>query len=97
MRLFELLSESLHDVLDILKNDAEQLANGEREHIGIIELTDDWEEEIPRLAHRFEKEMRSTYNSFIDPHGDDEIAWITAHYNLTMEFLIKHGLARKIG
>ena len=91
-----MLSESLHDALGMLRNDAEQLADGERDYIGVIELKDDWEEETARLAHRYEKEVKGLFNSFSDPHGDDEVAWIDAHFKLTMDFLIKHGLARQV-
>jgi hypothetical protein len=94
MRLIEVINESLHDVLEILRSDAEQLARGDREHIGVIELKEDWEEEIPRLAHRYEKEIQRVYNSFNDPYGDDESEWTDAHYRVTMNFLIRHKLAK---
>lgn len=91
MRLVELITETLHDVLVILKGDAEQL-----EQLDRIELKEDWEEEIPRLAHRYEKEIRRVYNSFDDPYEADEHEWFEAHMNTTEEFLIKHKLARKV-
>ncbi len=86
----------LYQTLDILKSDAEQLAQGLRDYIGVIKLEPDWEEQIPRLIHRYEKEIKSIYNSFMDPHGEDEVAWVDAHYGVTMNFLIKHGLATEI-
>lgn len=94
MRLHVLI-EDLHHALDILKSDAAQLAAGDRDNVGVIELVPDWEEELPKLIHRYEKEIRSAYNSFEDPDDKDEREWIKAHYNVTMEFLVKHGLAKR--
>ena len=90
MRLVDLF-ETLHDVVFILKDDAEQLERLER-----IELKEDWEEEIPRLAHRYEKEIRRVSNQFSDPEGEDYRDWMDAHLEVTKDFLVKHGLARQL-
>ena len=79
---------TLHDVLVILKSDAGQL-----EELGLIELSEDWEQEVSRLAHRYEKEILRVYNSFSNPETSDEHDWIEAHMHATQEFLIRHGLA----
>lgn len=90
MRLIELF-ESLHDIVHILKDDAEQLEQLER-----VALKEDWEDEIPRLAHRYEKEIRRIHNSFSDPDGEDYRDWMDAHLEMTMNFLVKHGLAKQL-
>jgi hypothetical protein len=88
MRIVDLISESLHDVIAILKSDARQL-----EDVGTISLKEDWEDDLPRLAHRYDKEVRRVRNSFGDPEGADERDWIDAHMEATRLFLVTHGLA----
>lgn len=85
----------LHHEIEMLKSDAKQLAQGMWDHIGVIELEPDWEEQIPRLIHRYEKKITRAYNSFPDP-DKDEAGWNSVHYRVTMEFLILHGLAKKV-
>ena len=88
-------TESLHHTLDALVEDAKSLARGERDNVGVIELNPDWENNIGKILHRYQKEIRRVAVSFSDPHGEDEAEWIKAHYRTTMEFLITHGLATK--
>jgi predicted KAP-like P-loop ATPase len=95
VKLLNLITEDLHHVLNMMKNDANLLAQGDLSHVGQITLIPDWEERLPRIIHRYEKEIRRVYNSFNDPEGADEGAWIDAHLHATMEFLIKHGLAER--
>ena len=89
MRLID-LAEDLHMALEILKSDAQQLAGGERPDIGVVELEPNWEEQIPRLIHRYEKRIDEIFNSYNDPHGEDELNWIKAHFDATKDFLITH-------
>ena len=91
MRLSDLF-ETLHDVVHILKDDAEQL-----EHMAKIELKEDWEEEIPRLAHRYEKEIGHLHNSRTREYeGEQYRDWLETHLNITLDFLVKHGLAKQL-
>lgn len=96
MRLQDLIVENLHQALELLKMDAISLASGERAYIGVIELKQEWEDELPKLIHRYEKEIQGAYNSFKDPDHKDEAEWIKAHYQVTMKFLITHGLAKQV-
>lgn len=94
MRLVQM--SDLYRTLDILKDDAAQLVSGSRDDIGTIELVEDWENQVPRLIHRYDKLITKVYNSFRDPEGEDEIKWIDAHFHMTKDFLIRHGLAKEI-
>lgn len=82
MRLNELMNESLHDVLQQFKQDAELLEKGMASDIGIVELAPDWEDDLPRLIHRFIPDLKkaNTMNKQIQ-----------ATYN----FLLQHRLATK--
>lgn len=71
MRLAELITESLHDVLLQFKHDAQMLADGLVPEVGEVELAPEWEEELPRLIHRFStkgdvtQHLRDTYDFLI--------------------------------
>jgi len=80
MRLAELITESLHDVLLQFKQDAQLLADGLALDIGVVELAPDWEDELPRLIHRFTPKA-STMNEQL---------------KATHDFLLQHKLATRV-
>ena len=68
MRLAELTNENLHDVLLQFKHDAQMLADGLAPDVGVVELAPEWEEELPRVIHRFStsgnvnRQLQDTYD-----------------------------------
>jgi len=90
MRLREVLNEDLHQTLDQLKIDAAGL-----EQSGVIELVPDWEDNLPKLLHRYEAEKVKIWNSFSDPDYKDEDEFLETLLTTTVNFLITHGLATK--
>ena len=82
MRLNELITESLHDVLLQLKQDAALLASGMANDIGEIELAPEWEDDVPRLVHRFVPELKKAKN-------------MSEQLKATYKFLLRHKLATK--
>ncbi len=101
MRLNEVLRMdaehfTARDALEILQGDAKDLASGFRKYIGEIELADDFDEQLLRVAARFQKDLEQEYSTFDNPEGSDEESWVDARHELSMKFLVRHGLARRI-
>lgn len=82
MRLEELVTESLHDVLVQFKQDAQLLADGMATNIGVVELAPEWEEDLPRLIHRFAPLLNKARN-------------MSDQLEATYKFLIQHKLATR--
>lgn len=95
MKIKELLES--HEMLDLLKDDAADLVRGSREYVGVIKLSQDFEQRLPRVIARYERAYNKLWNSFDDPEYDEEEQWVDARYELSMNFLIKNGLATRIG
>ncbi len=94
MKIKELLES--YEMLDILGDDAKDLASGDREYIGVIKLSQDFEQRLPRVIARYERAYNKLWNSFDDPEYSDEEQWVDARYELSMNFLMKNGLATRI-
>ena len=84
-------------MIEVLRDYAHDLADGEREYIGVIELASNFEEKLPRIISRYSKEFEKVYQSFDDPEYGEEENWVDARYQLRMDFLIKHRLAKRVG
>ena len=95
MRLVN-LTESLHSTMELFRSDARAIERGDHPELGVVELKPNWENDAARLIHRYDKLIQGVYNSFNDPEGSYEDAWIQAHFSVTFDFLLKHKLARKV-
>ena len=94
MKIRDLLES--HEMLDLLRDDAADLVRGDREYIGVIKLSQDFEQRLPRVIGRYERAFNKLWNSFDDPEYGEEEQWIDAKYELSMNFLLKNGLATRI-
>lgn len=83
MRLAELINESLHDVLLQFKQDAQMLADGLASDVGVVEFAPEWEENLPKVIHRFTPLLQKAKT-------------MNEQLKATYDFLLQHNLATRV-